>query len=112
MMFQKFAEVQGFDKGHHFFQCGFRKITGANFNVMDIRLFIEFTVYSTITSWQTHFGILCIPYFKIEYATHHCGFNGWYMETVTDLEELTCVHLMRMKSQRPFQQVYIRMYYR
>lgn len=111
-MFQSFAEVGGFDKRHQYIQCGFRKTTGANFNAMDIRIFIEFTVPSQINLWVTRYSLNCQPYYKIEYSRCHVGFNGWFMEVVTDPTLLKTDLLMKMKDQRPFSQIYLRIYYK
>lgn len=111
-MFQKFAIAHGFDKRHFFVQCGFRKITGANFNAMDIRLFIEHHLIGIINTWICLYNISCVPYIKLEFARHPSAFTGRFMDIVTDLDDVTIKNLMFMKDHRPYPQIYIRLYYK
>jgi hypothetical protein len=111
-MFQKLAEGHGFEKKHFFIQCGFRKITGANFNVFDIRLFMECTLRKQIETWIISFGFTPCPYYKIEISRHPSGFNGNYVIILSDLDQLTDHELLRMKSNRPFSLLFVRMYYK
>lgn len=111
-MFQKLAEGHGFDKMHFFVQCGFRKITGANFNVFDIRLFVQTTLTKLLQVWISIFGFKPCPYYKIEFSRHPRGFNDNYVIVIPDLDHLTDHELMHMKSNRPFSLIFVRMYYK
>ena len=111
-MFQQFAVVHGFDKRHFYIQCGFRKITGANFNAMDIRLFMEYQLLETVNKWIRIYGINCVPFLKLEYSKYVTTFNGQYMDVVSHTDQLTTFHLMQMKDQRPFSVVFVRLYYK
>lgn len=111
-MFQQFAVSHGFDKRHYYIQCGFRKITGANFNQMDIRLFMEYQLMETVNRWIKIYGIHCVPFMKLEYSRYVTEFKGQYMDVVNDADQLTSFHLMRMKDHRPFSVVFIRLYYK
>lgn len=111
-MFQKFAESHGFDKRHFYIQCGFRKITGANFNVLDLRIFIEYTLKKVIADWMQLYNFKPSPYYKIQFARHMSSFNDHYIMVITDLDQMTEDHLLQMKLHRPYSVVFIRIYYK
>jgi|JI7StandDraft_1071085.scaffolds.fasta_scaffold75224_3 hypothetical protein len=111
-MFQKFAVAHGFEKRHYYIQCGFRKNTGANFNIMDLRIFMEFDLYHLIDNWIRKHNLRCLPYIKIEYARHPTLFNGTFVDIVTDLHHLKTTQLLKMKDDRPYSHLYVRLYYK
>ena len=111
-MFQQFAEILGYDRNHPYIQCGFQKINATNFSDLDLRIFIDCTLQPVIQTWMRKMEFTCFPYYKIEYSTHPCIFRAIYLDVITDLDHLTTFHLLRMKQHGPFQQIYLRVYYK
>ncbi len=112
MMFQKFAEVLGYERNHPYVQCGFQKCNATNFSDLDLRLFIDFVMQSIVQQWMEKYEFTCFPYYKIEYSRHPCRFDGQYMSVIPDLDHLTTFELLKMKEPRPYQQIYLRVYYK